>query len=144
SQDADLHRYGNGLLSYSATAPNSSWITNWDNIDSYVSWDVDIHTSGNYEVSMYYTASSKTIGSEFEIDFRDDQLTGTIRETFDPPLNQNFDRVKREGESYEKEFKLLRVGIMQLKKGKGKFILRAKSMNGDRMMDVKSVRLLLM
>lgn len=144
SQDADLHKSKNGHLSYSAQAPNSSWITNWDKVDSYVSWDVDIHTSGNYEVSMYYTAPSKTIGSEFEFNVQNKSVTGVIREAFDPPLNPNYDRVKREGESYEKDFKLLKVGIMKLEKGKGKVILRAKSMNGDRMMDVKSVRLVLM
>lgn len=141
SQDADLHRYKNGHLSYSALAPNSSWITNWDNPDSYVSWDVNVHTSGNYEVSMYYTAPLKTIGSVFEINFRGNQLTGTITKAFDPPFNPNSDRVKREGESYEKEFKLLKVGVIKLEKGKGKLILRAISIHGDRMMDVKSVRL---
>jgi len=144
SQDADLHNSPNGHLSYSAPAPNSSWITNWDNIESYISWDVNIHTSGNYEVSMYYTASSEMIGSEFEFNFRDNKLTGIIREAFDPPLNPDFDRVKREGESYEKEFTLLKIGTMNLEKGKGKFILRAASIKGGRMMDVKSVRLLLM
>ncbi|MHB1178880.1 MAG: arylsulfatase [Daejeonella sp.] len=141
SQDADLHKAQTSHLSYSAPAPNSSWITNWDNVDSYASWDVDIHTSGNYEVSMYYTASSKTVGSEFEIDFEGRKLAGTIREAFDPPLNPNFDRVKREGESYEKEFKLLKIGVLKLEKGKGKLILHPTSMKGDRMMDVKSLRL---
>ena len=141
SQDADLHRHGNSHLSYSAPAPNSSWITNLDNIDSYASWDVDIHTSGSYEVSMYYTASSETIGSAFEITFRSNKLSGIIREAFDPPLNPNFDRVKRELESYEKEFKLLKIGIMKLEKGQGKLILHPTSMKGNRMMDVKSLRL---
>ncbi len=141
SQDADLHGSKDSHLSYSASAPNSSWITNWDNIDSYASWDVDIHTSGNYEVSMYYTAPPETIGSVFEIDFGSNHLTGIISEAFDPPLNPNFDRVKREGESYEKEFKLLKVGITKLEKGKGAIILRPKSLKGARMMDVRSLRL---
>lgn len=141
SQDAVLHRPKNSHLSHSASAPNSSWITNWDNIDAYARWEIDIHSSGNYEVSIYYTAPPTAVGSVFEIDFAGTKSTGTIREAFDPPLNPNFDRVKREGESYEKEFKLLKVGIMKLEKGKGELILRVKSIKGGRMMDVRSVRL---
>ncbi len=49
--------------------------------------------------------------------------------------------MRREGESYDKEFKLLKVGTIKLDKGKGELKLLAKAMIGNRMMDVKSARL---
>ncbi|MCE7063901.1 sulfatase-like hydrolase/transferase [Dyadobacter sp. CY326] len=141
SQDAVLHGSKNGKLSYSATAPNSSWITNWNDTASYAAWNVAINTTGKYQVNVRYT--SPDAGDTFAIAFNDSQITGKITETFDPPLISSPDRVDRKGESYEKEFKTLQLGTLQLQKGQGKLTLTPTHLQGQTFADIQAVELIL-
>ncbi|WP_221391464.1 sulfatase-like hydrolase/transferase [Dyadobacter sp. NIV53] len=141
AQDAHLHRSKEGKLSYSASAPNSSWITNWNDKDSYATWDINVHTSGKYKVSILYTSPAETVGSEFSIGFHIKTIFGSIKEAYDPPLIPSPDRVKREGESYEKEFRKEVVGTWDLTKGIGPIRLSVNKINGGKFADIKAIEL---
>jgi hypothetical protein len=54
------------------------------------------------------------------------------------------DRVQRQGESYVKDFKPLRLGTFELKPGRGPLTLRALSVAGKQVMDVRLVLLTLL
>lgn len=142
SQDAVLHKTSNGTLSYSASAPNSSWIANWSDTASYASWNVDVHTAGKYQVSIRYTSADA--GDAFKLVLHKSQISGRIPEAFDPPLISSPDRVKRMAESYEKEFRTLKVGEMRLEKGRGELKLLATELKGDKFADIRAVELVLL
>lgn len=142
SQDAVLHRSSSGRLSYSASAPNSSWIANWSDTASYVSWNVDVHTAGRYQVNIRYTSADA--GDAFKLVLNRSQISGRIPEAFDPPLIPSPDRVKRTAESYEKEFRTLKVGEMRLEKGKGELKLLATELKGGKFADIRAVELVLL
>lgn len=144
SQDAKLHPSKTGTLSYSASAPNSSWIANWNDEESYVTWDVDVHTSGKYKLNILYTIPPANVGSAFDIIFNSKSISGKISEPYDPALLPSPDRVKRNGESYEKEFKTKFVGSWDLEKGKGQIKLKANQLKGNRFADVRSIELILL
>ena len=55
-----------------------------------------------------------------------------------------FDRVPRKGESYVKDFKPLKLGVIELKAGRGELTLRALKVPGKQVMDVRSIYLTLM
>lgn len=141
SQDAMLHRSKGGTLSYSASAPNSSWIANWSDTASYASWHVEVNTTGKYQVNVYYT--SPQAGDTFTIAFNQSRISGHITEAFDPPLIDSPDRVKRQAESYEKDFKKLSVGEVQLPKGRGELILKPTLIKGQKFADIRAVELIL-
>lgn len=142
SQDAVLHKSPGSTLSYSASAPNSSWIANWLDTASYASWNVDVHTTGRYQVNVRYTSADG--GDRFKLVLNKSQIAGTIPEAFDPPLIPSPDRVKRTAESYEKEFRTLKVGEIRLEKGRGELKLLATQISGAKFADVRAVELVLL
>ncbi|WP_204660566.1 sulfatase-like hydrolase/transferase [Dyadobacter sandarakinus] len=143
SQDAILHPSATGTLSYSSAAPNSSWIANWNDTQSYVTWNVDVHTTGKYKVSILYTSPESGVGNTFKAELNGKSISGKIKESFDPELIPSPDRVKREAESYEKEFKTLYVGDWTLEKGTGELKLSVSQLAGQKFADVRAIELVL-
>jgi arylsulfatase A-like enzyme len=133
-----------GNIRRSASAPNCSFFTNWTNTESRITWDIEVATAGKYEAVVYYTCPQADIGSTIELSFNGSQLQGKVSPANDPPLRgAEHDRVKREGESYVKDFKPLSLGTLQLAKGRGLLTLRALNVPGRQVMDVRMVLLTL-
>ena len=102
-----------------------------------------MHTSGKYKLNILYTIPEANAGSTFDIIFNSKSISGIITEPFDPPLLPSPDRVKRNGESYEKVFKTKFVGSWELEKGKGQIKLQAKQLKGNRFADIRAIELIL-
>jgi arylsulfatase A-like enzyme len=133
-----------GQARRSANAPNCSFFTNWSSTRDRLTWDIDVATAGRYEVVVYYTCANEDVGSTIEVGFKDSRLESRITEAHDPPLRgAEHDRVPRKGESYVKDFKPLLLGTMTLDKGRDQLTLRALSIPGKQVMDVRAVLLTL-
>jgi arylsulfatase A-like enzyme len=133
-----------GNVRRSASAPNCSYFTNWTSPDDRITWDIDVATTGRYEVLVYYTCGRENVGSEVELSFNGAQVRGVVAEAHDPALRgAEHDRVPRQGESYVKDFKPLRLGEMTLEKGRGLITFRALRVPGKQVMDVRAVVLTL-
>jgi hypothetical protein len=133
-----------GNIRRSANAPNCSYFTNWSTVDDGITWDIEVATSGQYEAFLYYTCARENVGSTVELSFNGSRVTGKVSETHDPPLvGAQFDRVPREGESYVKDFRPLRLGVLSLMKGRGELVLRALDIPGKQVMDLRAVSLVL-
>ena len=83
------------------------------------------------------------IGSEIELSLGTGKLRGKVAQAYDPPLIESPDYVKR-AESYEKPFRPLELGVIELPKGRGKLLLRALSMPGKMVLDLRAVKLRLL
>lgn len=133
-----------GHVRRSANAPNCSYFTNWTSPDDRITWDIEVNTAGRYEAVIQYTCAASDVGSEIELSLNDQKLRGRVVEAHDPPLRgKENDRVPRGGESYVKDFKPLTLGTTRLKPGRGQLTLRALSVPGQRVIDVRSVILTL-
>lgn len=133
-----------GNVKRSARAPNCSYFTNWTAKDDKITWDIDVATEGKYEVVVYYTCARENVGSRVEVSFKEGRLESRVSEAHDPPpVGKEHDRVPREGESYVKDFKPLRLGVMALEKGRGQLTLRAVEIPGKEVMEVRAVYLTL-
>ena len=134
-----------GNVQRSARAPNCSFFTNWLCTSDKITWDVELANSGRYEAVIYYTCAKENIGSTVELSFQGSRIQGRVSEPHDPPLRgAENDRVPRGGESYVKDFKPLRLGTVQLHKGRGTLTLRAIEVPGKQVMDVRAVMLTLL
>ena len=70
--------------------------------------------------------------------FRGNRVSGVVAEAYDPPLRgAEHDRVPRQGESYVKDFKPLRLGLLELGKGRGPLTLRAEEEAEALLFDLK-------
>jgi hypothetical protein len=133
---------GSGNIERSANAPNCSYFTNWTAKDDRITWDVEIGNAGEYFADVYYTCAPEDVGSTIELSFLEAAVQAKVAPANNPPLmGAQFDRVRRAGESYVKDFKPLRVGTMKLPKGRGKLTLRALEIAGKQVADIRYVAL---
>jgi arylsulfatase A-like enzyme len=133
-----------GHITRSANAPNCSYFTNWSAKDDHITWDIEVATSGRYEAVVYYTAAAEDVGATLELGFKGSQVQAKVIDPHDPPpRGAEHDRVTRHGESYVKDFKPLRLGILNLSKGRGPLAIRAVEIPGRRVIDLRAVVLTL-
>jgi hypothetical protein len=103
---------------------------------------VEVATAGQYEATVYYTCPEADLGSTIELSFNGSHLEGRVNVANDPPLlGAERDRSPRETESYVKDFKPLRLGVFDLKSGRGELTLRALKVPGKQVIDVRMVLL---
>jgi arylsulfatase A-like enzyme len=133
-----------GNVRRSARAPNCSYFTNWTSTDDHITWDIDVATSGRYELVVYYTCAKSDVGSTVEFRVGDHKLEARILEPHDPPVRgAEHDRVPRDSESYVKDFRPLRLGQITLERGRGLLTARATNVTGGQVMDLRAVVLTL-
>ena len=131
-----------GGVERSASAPNSSFFTHWTSKDDTITWDIDVHQTGNYQLEVHYTCAAADLGSVIEASFNGTKATAKVAEAWDPPFRDQHDRVART-QSEMKEFKPLSFGTLKLEKGRGLLTLRATEIPGKRVADVRMVTLTL-
>jgi arylsulfatase A-like enzyme len=134
-----------GGVKRSAGAPNCSFFQNWTSPDDRITWDIAVATAGKYEAVVYYTCPPSDAGSVVELNCSSSRIEAVVSEAHDPPLRgAEHDRVPRRGESYVKDFTPLRLGVMELKSGRGELTLRALKVPGKQVMDVRALHLTLL
>ena len=133
-----------GAVKRSSAAPNCSFFTHWANPDDSITWDIDVATSGKYEAVVYYTVPVADAGSTVELSFSGSRLEGTVAPGYDPPLHgTEHDRAPRGQESLVKDFRPLKLGEIELTKGRSELKLQALKIPGKSVMDVRLVYLTL-
>ncbi len=133
-----------GNVRRSAGAPNCSYFVNWTSPDDRMTWDIEVHTTGDYDVAIYYTCPPADAGSTIELSFQGSRVQGKVAPAWDPPLITGQDTIPRPaGESTMKEFRPLNLGTMHLERGRGLLTLRAPTVTGKQVMDVRLITLTL-
>jgi arylsulfatase A-like enzyme len=133
-----------GGVKRSASAPNCSYFVNWKSLEDRMTWEVEVQTTGDYEVVIPYTCPLVDAGSTVELSFKGAVLTSAVTPGWDPPLYTNQDTIPRPaGESQMKEFRPWSPGTIHLEKGRGQLTLRALKIPGQSVMDVRGVYLTL-
>jgi arylsulfatase A-like enzyme len=134
-----------GTVRRSSNAPNSSYFVNWTSKDDSLVWEIEVATSGTYEVEILYTCPLADAGATVELAFQGSRATGKVTPGWDPPLYTNQDTLPRpDGESQMKEFRSLKFGTMRLEKGRGPLTLRATEIPGASVMDFRALTLTLL
>ncbi len=133
-----------GGVKRSAKAPNCSFFTNWTKVEDSITWDIEVANAGKYEAVVYYTCPAADVGSKVELSFNGARTEATVSVPYDPPLRgAEHDRAHRDSESYVKDFKPLSFGTLDLQPGRGLLTLKALSIPGKQVMDVRLILLTL-
>lgn len=134
-----------GKVRRSSSAPNCSYFVNWASTEDRMVWNLEVQTTGRYDVVIDYTCPLPDAGSTIELSFNDSRLSGKAKPGWDPPLYTNQDTIPRPpAESPMKEFRPLKLGTLRLDKGRGPLTLRALEIPGRSVMDVRRVTLTLL
>lgn len=118
----------------------NDWVTNWIDLDSYPYWWIDVKKKGEYQFFIDYICAQENIGVEFFIEIDNKILAGQINQAFNPDPVYSPDRVERK-EVYEKVWKTLDVGKMELNSVKAKLSIKVKNIPGNQAMDIKNLRI---
>ncbi len=133
-----------GGVNRSSNAPNCSYFVDWKSKDGYITWDIDVHEAGTYDVMIEYTCPKGDAGSTIELSFKESKLIGKVGPEWDPPLYTNQDTIPRpSAESKMKEFHPLKLGTIKLDSGRDQLKLRVTDMPGSSVMDLLSIHLTL-
>jgi len=132
-----------GDIRWSSVHPNASFFVDWHNLNDGINWEIDVRTTGCYEVVLMYTCAAGDVGCRLVATFGDACVEGAVGEAFESRLRDADDRIPRR-ESYEKEFRPLLLGTMQLTAGRGVFRLQAVEKPGQQVIDLRAVRLRLL
>jgi hypothetical protein len=126
-----------GGISRSSKAPNCSSFTNWKTTDDSITWTVDVLTAGSYDAELWYTCPEADAGSTVTLTCGPASTQATMQPGWDPPLDTNHDRVPRKGEGFDKEFRPLALGQIELAAGPATLTLRATTIPGGSVADVR-------
>jgi hypothetical protein len=130
-----------GSIQRSNRFPNSSFFEQWTRTDDAITWDLDVHTAGQYEAIVHYTLRRQDVGVVIALSLGDAHLNTQINEAFDPPLiGAEQDRVPRP-ESYAKRFAACSLGRFKLPAGRATLTLSAEKIPGQRAIDVGGITL---
>jgi len=126
-----------GGVARNAKAPNCSHFTRWTKTDDSITWMVDVLSAGTYEAVLWYTCPAADAGSNVTLSCGDASVAASIQPGWDPPLNRGEDRVERRGEGFDKEFRPLSLGRIDLAKGPATLSLTATTIPGATVADVR-------
>jgi arylsulfatase A-like enzyme len=118
--------------------PNCTYFTNWTTREGAMTWDLEMITAGDYEVTIDYAAAEP--GSTIEVRCGEAQLVGKVAPAWTPRLRDDEDRGPRQ-ESYLKDFRALTIGTMRLASGRHTLTLRALEIAGTQVAEVYRVTL---
>ncbi|WP_235298877.1 arylsulfatase [Portibacter marinus] len=126
-----------GEIQSSNRWPNCSFLTNWTGAHDSIFWEVEVLTPGTYQAEIYHTANEEALGSEVTLGNSLEATSGLIQVVHDPPLHgMQYDVVPRE-EGYVKDFKILSLGKIDLKKGKQRLTLQKQSVHPNASVDFR-------
>ncbi|MDB4422201.1 arylsulfatase, partial [Akkermansiaceae bacterium] len=128
-----------GGLKRSNRFPNDSYFESWNSIDDRITWKAEAGESGAFEVEIFY--ATKSGGAKYRLSFKGDELDFVIPNAHDvPKLGAGEDRSPR-NESYTKDWARLKVGRIELTKGKGELVLEALKIPGNEAMEFRLLTL---
>ena len=141
ARDATAH----GGLKRSNKFPNCSYFTNWTKTEDKLTWEVEVGASGKYLAEMWYACPKKDLGSVLQLSFTNKgsfvSVGNLVQQANDPPLRgMENDRSPRT-ESYVKDFKPMKLGVIELKKGKGTLTLQALRIPGSQALEFRLLML---
>ena len=143
-----------GGIKRSNKFPNCSYFYNWTKLDDKITWPVEVGASGLYEVTIHYAVPKGDEGARIRLSYSMPDITPEgkrgswssgnvflIDKAHDVPARgQENDRVQRR-ESYVKDFKPLKMGTINLKKGKGELTLQATEIPGKTALEFRLLML---
>lgn len=105
-------QFSGDIKFFGSSGWSNDWITNWNYSSDVAMWDIDVITTGNYEISLEYSLNENTI---IKIITDEDSLVNKI----EPQLYEEIpspDRVVR-GEVYERTWPIQSIGVIKLQAG---------------------------
>ena len=131
-----------GTIKRSSKAPNNSFFTHWTRAEDFITWDIDVGHTGEYEVLVYYTCAAGDEGATLQLSMeRGGSVQVKVTEVFDPALYDKSKERVANSHYFVKDFNPLVMGTLRLERGRGTLRLGALTIKGKQVIDVHSLEL---
>lgn len=131
-------------INYSGKGHNgyaNSWIEDWTDPEAAAVWHLDVLTSGTYTLTLKYTCGANDVGCQVQTEVGNQKLTATISKPHDPPKIGNQDRVEQSDNYMRKEWATIKLGTVELQKGRCDLTLTSLKKVGPKLIDVKAIEM---
>ena len=115
------------------------WLTGWSNVKDTIWWDINVVHGGRYEVTLMYTCPPKSVGTTLLVETAKSSVTGRISKAYNPKPRQRPSRQTKR--RFIQTFASMKLGTVDLRKGRGRITIRAITRPGDHLCDLQSIRL---
>ena len=137
ARDAIAH----GSIKRSNKFPNCTFMRDWKDTESEITWDAEVLGSGEYEVEMYYACPADSVGESNGATVRlaigDSSVEAKVMEANDSPLiGADEDRYKRV-EGYVRNWKSMTLGKIKLTPGRQTLRLKATEVPGSQVCEMR-------
>ena len=130
-----------GAIKRSGRFPNCSYYENWKTTEDKITWNCEVGATGTYEVSIHYALKKGDEGTVVQLSHNNASIEHKFTESHEvPSRGQENDRVERR-ESYVKDFKEIKIGKINLTKGKGELTLKALEIPGEESIEFRLLML---
>lgn len=130
-----------GAIKRSGRFPNCSYYENWKTTEDKITWNCEVGATGTYEVSIHYALKKGDEGTVVQLSHNNASIEHKFTESHEvPSRGQENDRVERR-ESYVKDFKEIKIGRINLTKGKGELTLKALEIPGEESIEFRLLML---
>lgn len=117
--------------------PNCAYLLGWTSPEDRITFDIDVLRAGRYEATILYACPQTDIGALIELRCAGRRVARRLTEPHDPPLvGMVQDRVRR-GESYVKDWRPWRLGVIPLPAGRLTLELSAPDIPGRQAMECR-------
>jgi hypothetical protein len=131
---ANLH----GKLVYNQLGFQHDWITRWKRVDDYLSWEIEVINSGEYEISLLYSCSKENLGSEICIKIGEKQIKALLDKPFDSVEIPGPDRVPRHA-PVERKWGTFNMGKITLDGSETELTIKANSIPGKNALELYQI-----
>ncbi|WP_339731960.1 arylsulfatase [uncultured Gimesia sp.] len=131
-------------INYSGKGHNgyaNSWLEDWTDPSAAAVWHLDVLTPGKYTVTLKYTCAKQDVDCVVAVSTGLQSLAAMISKPHDPPKIGNQDRVEQSDNYMRKDWARIKLGTLELKKGRCDLKLTGVKKTGDELIDVKGIEL---
>jgi hypothetical protein len=131
---------GKGISYEGRSGWANDYVTNWTSTEAYPWWPVEVVRPGRFEVTLMYVCAEQNVGAKVRVEMGGTGIEGVVSKAHNPESLSSPDRVPR-GEVYEKVWAQLRLGTVELAKGRTTLAVKALRIPGRQALDLKAVQL---
>ena len=131
-----------GIAYHSLYGWAHDWIDFWTKTTAYATWDINVIEESDFEIELKYALAKEDVGVKLMIEIDNQKLIIENLEAFEHSQFEDFDRVKREQEAPETDWKTIKVGQLHLTKGIKTIKITSLEIPGKKSIELKEIQII--
>jgi arylsulfatase A-like enzyme len=131
-----------GIAYHSLYGWAHDWIDFWTKTTAYAVWDINVVESGVFECEIRYALAKEDVGSKLVLEIDNQKILIENLEAFEHAEFPDFDRVKRDQESPETNWKTVKIGQLKLSKGNKTVKISSLEIPGKKSIELKEIHII--